>query len=602
IGFTDAWIASENRAEASDASLRVVDRDYDSRMIGRRRLVAFPAGRRLLSVNGHRYRGLVEILVDETGRLSVINEVNLEDYLRGVVPEEMGPGVYPELQALEAQTVAARTYAVRNRGQFAEEGYDICDSARCQVYGGADSEHPLTDRAVTRTTGEVLTYQGALVNSLFTSTCGGHTEDVANVFPEQAEPYLKGVRCRPEADGGVDVFKRLRGSRRLRFLVHAPELAQAVARLHVAGLLQKDDLAAGALSGSLPPERWSRWLERLSPLLGRSSRRQAASEGARLTLGRAASELVDLLDWQEREAHLVPPGDVAVLVGDGHAGVPVPVAPHAGDLALLLQMGLVAPAGSSEPWSEEISGARAILVLDRLMRRYGSPILNETRVKSFHGTSLELTGGVRRSLAEDAYLFQSLTRGGAPVPVESLPLTLDEPIFIHLDESGGIDYLEARRPFRTLSDDRFSNRLTWEVRIGREQLGARLNRSLSLGELRDLSVVSRGASGRVTELELLGSKRRIVLKGFDIRVVLKLDETLFTVDRFRNEDGIIQAFVFAGRGWGHGVGLCQVGAYGMAVRGRDYRQILTHYYTGVCLDSIRIHPALLDTVENTPLR
>ena len=80
------------------------------------------------------------------GELRPINWVGLEQYLLGVVPAELGPEVWPEPQALRAQAVAARTYVWRNRGQFADEGFDLCATPRCQVYHGVDVEHPMSDR------------------------------------------------------------------------------------------------------------------------------------------------------------------------------------------------------------------------------------------------------------------------------------------------------------------------------------------------------------------------------------------------------------------------------------------------------------------------
>jgi stage II sporulation protein D len=89
--------------------------------------------------------------------------------------------------------------------------------------------------------------------------------------------------------------------------------------------------------------------------------------------------------------------------------------------------------------------------------------------------------------------------------------------------------------------------------------------------------------------------------GFDVRVALQLNENLFTIERIRNADGTVRAFVFAGKGWGHGVGLCQVGSYGMAVRGRTYREILAHYYTDTRLDSLERRPDLLDASVPAPV-
>jgi stage II sporulation protein D len=83
-----------------------------------------------------------------------------------------------------------------------------------------------------------------------------------------------------------------------------------------------------------------------------------------------------------------------------------------------------------------------------------------------------------------------------------------------------------------------------------------------------------------------GSAGRFTFRGFAIRTLLGIRETLFTVDRQRDADGRVATFVFSGKGWGHGVGLCQVGAFGMALRGARYDEILNHYYTGIRIEPL----------------
>ena len=77
-----------------------------------------------------------------------------------------------------------------------------------------------------------------------------------------------------------------------------------------------------------------------------------------------------------------------------------------------------------------------------------------------------------------------------------------------------------------------------------------------------------------------------MVRGFDIRRLLGLRETLTVIEVQRDASGKLEAVVFAGKGWGHGVGLCQVGAYGMALRGSDYREILSHYYRGTRIQGL----------------
>jgi len=118
--------------------------------------------------------------------------IGLEDYVKGVVPNELS---FPALEALKAQAIAARTYALKNRDQFASEGFDLLPTTRSQVYGGLTTETTLTTRAVDETRGVVATYHGQPINALYTSTCGGRTEDAENIFND-AVPYLARANAR----------------------------------------------------------------------------------------------------------------------------------------------------------------------------------------------------------------------------------------------------------------------------------------------------------------------------------------------------------------------------------------------------------------------
>src|SRR6185369_3957642 len=134
--------------------------------------------------NDRPYRGRIEVFANTRGSLTVVNELGLEDYVRGVVANELSPGGYPAIEVLKAQAVAARTYAFRNRGQFMAQGFDLLPTTRSQVYRGLTSENPLSTRAVDETRGMVATYQGEPINALYTSTCGGRTEDSEKIFNE----------------------------------------------------------------------------------------------------------------------------------------------------------------------------------------------------------------------------------------------------------------------------------------------------------------------------------------------------------------------------------------------------------------------------------
>lgn len=149
-----------------------------------------PASYRL-TAKGLQYRGEFEVKKNATNQIALINEVDTESYLYGVVPKEMSSAW--NANALRAQAMAARTYARANMGRRTADGCDLYDSTEDQVYGGASGEATSSTTAVNDTRGTVMIYNGAPINALFHSTAGGYTENNDNVFDQPAEPYLRGV-------------------------------------------------------------------------------------------------------------------------------------------------------------------------------------------------------------------------------------------------------------------------------------------------------------------------------------------------------------------------------------------------------------------------
>ncbi len=149
----------------------------------------------LVVVNGRRYRGEVWVLPASSGVL-VVNRVNVEDYLRGVVPLEIGTRTPAESAAVAAQAVAARSYAYSHLADPSSP-YDMVATTLDQVYGGVDAETPLGNAAVAATEGLVLMYQGRIVNAPYHSTCGGRTAGASEVWQgTHDEPYLLPVSDR----------------------------------------------------------------------------------------------------------------------------------------------------------------------------------------------------------------------------------------------------------------------------------------------------------------------------------------------------------------------------------------------------------------------
>ena len=150
--------------------------------------VTFLPGTAPLTLDGRAYRGQLEVAVSEKKRLNVVNVVGLEQYLGGVVAQEM-PSAWP-VEALKAQAVAARSYALARR--LPGKGFDLYADVRSQVYGGVAGERPSTTAAIEATKGQVLLWEGKPIDALFHSTSGGTTIDAAEAFGK-AVPYLVGV-------------------------------------------------------------------------------------------------------------------------------------------------------------------------------------------------------------------------------------------------------------------------------------------------------------------------------------------------------------------------------------------------------------------------
>ena len=152
------------------------------------RLLIQPNAVGFVKINDAPYRGSVTLL--KKNGITVINNVLVEDYLYGVIPKEMPPSWNAE--ALRAQSVAARTFALKNRKSHSAEGFDLCSTSHCQVYEGMPAETRTTTAAVDSTRGEVLFYKGTIMDALFHADSGGMTESSEYVWGTSV-PYLRAV-------------------------------------------------------------------------------------------------------------------------------------------------------------------------------------------------------------------------------------------------------------------------------------------------------------------------------------------------------------------------------------------------------------------------
>lgn len=149
-----------------------------------------------VTYEGKRYRGELIITPSENGLL-VVNRLGVESYLRGVVPLEIGDRKPGEEAAVEAQAVAARSYTYIHMQEAGNRGFDMYGSVQDQAYGGVDAEKPMHDAAVQSTAGMVVRYAGRIISTPYSSTCGGSTAAVREVWWRQPDqPYLQPVSDR----------------------------------------------------------------------------------------------------------------------------------------------------------------------------------------------------------------------------------------------------------------------------------------------------------------------------------------------------------------------------------------------------------------------
>lgn len=152
-------------------------------------IVIKPEHNAFISVKNKWYRGYF-IIYNRNNTLTIINHVDIEDYIRGVVPSEMPSGW--NIEAHKAQAVAARSYALANLGKRASFGYDLKDTPEDQAYGGASAETARTNQAVADTKGIVLIYDLKIIPAYYSASAGGHTSNSADVWTKNL-PYLKSV-------------------------------------------------------------------------------------------------------------------------------------------------------------------------------------------------------------------------------------------------------------------------------------------------------------------------------------------------------------------------------------------------------------------------
>jgi stage II sporulation protein D len=197
-----------------------------------------------LAVNGRGYRGSVTAVRDASG-VTAVNTVALEEYLVSVVGAEMGRRDSSDAEALKAQAIVARTFALRNLGKRAAQGFDLQAGVVDQVYGGTATEYPLASSAVRETAGQVITYRGNLIDAFFFSTCAGRTAEGTEVFAAASRTYLRSIH---DTDDAGEAYCRI--SPRFRWHVEwTDEQLREVLRRSLPAVLSATPERAATVNG-----------------------------------------------------------------------------------------------------------------------------------------------------------------------------------------------------------------------------------------------------------------------------------------------------------------------------------------------------------------
>ncbi len=539
----------------------IVDDEGDQSTLRGDSILVMPVTAQTVTIDKQPYRTAARLFINARGLYNVINELGLEEYLYGVVPAEMGPRVYDEIEALKAQACAARTYAVRNRNGFAAEGYDICPGPACQAYKGFAGEEPLSTQAVNDTKGMIITYEGKPIDALYTSTCGGETSDVATMFPGRSDPYLKRARCveldmvtlAGRADSSVLTEQQANG-RLFAVLAGFAEERRSWAARDVEQAVLSALRLGGAPALTLPHPASSRRGDVLRYLaaafaLDEKARSVTLPEDRRYFFPRNAS-----------------PDSPATLAA-----------------TFLVKFGILPTQDLDQ------TDLNAAMPRDELYALLGSWLREHSVFQEANGKILTVEGrnvtlkaeGKTSSftLPEGIPIFRRL--GDRVQEYKTAPVMIGDRASIFSGTNKRPVAVMIQANFDGASFDRTSSYANWTRSYRADELVPAINRRNPIQQVQDIRPIRTDESNRIAELEVTAENgRTFVLRGLPVRWSLNVPDNLFVYEKTKDADGV-DRYTFFGKGWGHGTGFCQIGSYGMAFRGWTYERILKHFYSGV---------------------
>jgi stage II sporulation protein D len=461
---------------------------------------------------------------------------------------------------------------------YADLGYDLCDTPKSQFYLGMNAEHPISNQAVRETKGEAAVYRGKLINALYTSTCGGRTEDVENIFSGLALPYLRSTSCVYEKQREWQIKSNKSFA---PIYIKGENISPEVASLISLGVIPSE-MRPAFFNESISVLEAKSWLRNASALLGKKNNVNInASKKSSFTLEMFVDMVIDMFAWQGRVDNLLLESEKDFILKNRREWSEK----TEGNAAYLIQSGILPSFDKVGSPQGALSRGEVVLYLWKVMQSYKS-FTKEGIFKAKHEDKIELEmedDKLQLALSPDIFLIRNYN--GIYSFVSQLEVLGGEKVK-WIETEGEVLLIEIIYPPYSNILDRSSTYHNWQERISREDLNKRINQYYPVGELEDIVSQKRGSSKRVIELLIKGSSPPVLVKGLRIRRVLGLRDTLFIIDREFDEEGKVKYFTFRGKGWGHGVGLCQIGAFGMAQAGADYKEILKKYYHGIKIDTI----------------
>jgi stage II sporulation protein D len=556
----DLLIVRRPSDQPFERRIAVVDDEGDRFTFDGPFLTVMPATAETLLIDKQPYRSSARLFINARGLLNVVNELNFEEYLYGVVPSEMGPSIYDEVEALKAQAVAARTYAFRNLRQFESEGFDICPGPACQAYKGFSQEHELSTRAVRETAGLIVTMGGKPVDTLYSATCGGETSDVSTMFPGRNDPHLKRVSC-------VELEMLTLAGRANSGLLSQQ---QVDARLFtaLAGVKDSSSWSAHDVSNAtVAAMQLAGWTEMNQPLP-------------------ASSRRGDVLEYLAAMMGLHHAGRALTMPEDRRYFFPQTANPEA--VPYLVASFLTKYGIEPTQYIDRISLDQA-MPREELYALLLSWVREHNVLTNVEGKILKLEGR-RVTLKQKGETSAHNLPAGIPIfrklgdrfqEYASVPVLVGDRMTVLLSPDKKPVAAIVQANYDGAAFDRTSSFSNWTRSYRADELVPSINRRQPITQLVDIRPVTIDASKRVAELEVTAEGgRKFMLRGLPIRWSLNVPDNLFVYDKTRDPDGV-DRYTFYGKGWGHGTGMCQVGAYGMAFRGWTFDRILKHYYTGV---------------------